>query len=131
MPWVEAFTLLAVSHLLGDFVLQTEFQALNKRGGLGPDPVRRRALLTHLGTYGLALLPASAWIAREADPGPAVAALAIILVTHLIQDDGRLLHRYMRTVKGVDPQERPTLVIMVDQSLHVVVLLLAALIATA
>ena len=131
MPWVEAFTLLAVAHLVGDYVLQTEFQALNKRAGLGADPVCRRALFSHIGTYGLALVPATVWIASEADPALAVAALAVILVTHLIQDDGRLLHRYMRSVKGVDPLERPELVVMVDQSFHVVVLLAAAILATA
>ena len=131
MLWVEAFTLLAISHLVGDYVLQTESQALNKRGGLGADPVKRRALFVHVGTYGLALVPATVWIASEADPALAVAGLALILVTHLIQDDGRLLHRYMRTVKGVEPAERPELVGMVDQSFHVVVLLFAALVATA
>ena len=36
--------MLVVSHLIGDFVLQTDFQAEHKHGGLGRDPVRRRAI---------------------------------------------------------------------------------------
>ena len=34
-----------ISHLVGDFLLQTDFQARYKHGGLGRDPVARRALL--------------------------------------------------------------------------------------
>lgn len=35
MAWIEVFALFVVSHAVGDYVLQTEFQAINKRGGLG------------------------------------------------------------------------------------------------
>jgi len=131
VTWVEAFTVLVVSHVVGDFILQTEFQAMNKRFGLGGDPTRRRALLSHVFTYALALIPAIAWIAGEADIALALAAMALVLVTHLVQDDGRLLLRYMRTVKGVEPDDHPNLVVMVDQSFHVVQLFAAALLATA
>src|SRR3712207_7655677 len=40
--------LLVVSHLFGDFILQTEFQATNKHGGLGRDPVKRDRKSTRL-----------------------------------------------------------------------------------
>ena len=50
MPWVEIFAVLVVSHLAGDFLLQTEWQATHKRAGLGRDPVRRRALVAHAAT---------------------------------------------------------------------------------
>ncbi|GAC1527494.1 MAG: hypothetical protein NVS2B6_15260 [Thermoleophilaceae bacterium] len=36
-PWVEVFVVLAVSHVVGDYALQTDWQATNKRGGLGSD----------------------------------------------------------------------------------------------
>ena len=131
MAWTEAFTVLVVSHLVGDFILQTEFQAKHKRGGLGGDPVRRRALLSHLLTYACAMVPATAWMLGEADAGLVLAAVALVIGTHLVQDDGRLLFGYMRKVKGVEPDDHPHLIIMVDQSFHVVQLFAAALLATA
>lgn len=131
MEWVEAFALLLVSHLAGDYLLQTEFQALNKRGGLGRDPVRRRALLAHVGTLALAFVPVTAWLVAEAGAGLALATIALVLVTHLVQDDGRLLARYMAAVKHTDPAARPGLTAMVDQTFHIVVLLGAALLVAA
>ena len=41
MSWVEVFAVLMVSHLAGDFLLQTEWQATHKFGGLAPRPGRR------------------------------------------------------------------------------------------
>ena len=63
MPWVEVFAVFVVSHLAGDYLLQTDWQAENKRGGLGGDPVARRALLSHVTTYTLAFVPAFIWLA--------------------------------------------------------------------
>ena len=57
MPWVELIVVFVVSHAVGDFLLQTEWQATHKRGGLGRDPVRRRQMLQHVGTYHLAFVP--------------------------------------------------------------------------
>src|SRR5215207_1947283 len=34
LTWFEVFAVFAVSHLVGDFALQTEWQARHKRGGL-------------------------------------------------------------------------------------------------
>lgn len=129
MSWVEVFLVLIVCHLVGDFLLQTEWQAKYKYGGLGPDPVRRRALATHLVTYLLAFLPALIWIAAEGGLDRAVAAALLIGVPHWIQDDGRLLDLYMAVVKGVG-QTSPGLRVAVDQSFHVLVLFLAALIVS-
>ena len=38
MDWGEISIVFFVSHLAGDFLVQTEWQALHKRGGLGGDP---------------------------------------------------------------------------------------------
>jgi hypothetical protein len=127
VPWVELFAVLVVSHLVGDFVLQTEWQAQHKHGGLGRDPVARRALLSHILTYTLVFVPALIWIADSLDGGRAAAAAALIAVPHLIQDDYRLLRRYMLRVKHTDPDAEPVVTMMVDQSLHLAVLLLTAL----
>jgi Protein of unknown function (DUF3307) len=127
VPWVELFTVFAVSHLVGDFVLQTEWQAAKKHGGLGADPEARRALFSHVLSYTLAFVPALIWIGSELDAGSAVGAAALVAVPHLIQDDGRLLRRYMLAVKHTDPKTHPAVGVMVDQSIHFLVLLLVAL----
>src|SRR5947209_7410343 len=62
MPWVEVFVVFLVSHLVGDYMLQTEWQALNKRGALKGTPTQRRALLSHIATYTLAFVPCLVWL---------------------------------------------------------------------
>ena len=59
MSWPSVYLALFVSHLAGDFLLQTEWQAIKKRGGLGRDPELRRALALHgVTSAGWALLRA-------------------------------------------------------------------------
>jgi hypothetical protein len=130
MPWVEVFAVLVVSHAVGDFLLQTEWQATNKRGGLGRDPVRRRALLAHVATYTLAFVPALAWLAGDATAAGVAALAAGVFLSHAVQDDGRLLCAYVRTVKRTEPAPG-MLMLAVDQCFHLVVLFGLALAAGA
>ena len=125
MPWVEIFIVFGVSHLVGDYILQTEFQATNKRGGLGRDPVKRRALLMHTVTYTLVFVPALIWLATEHDALTVVLAGLAIGVPHGLQDDGRFIAYWMRSTKRTN-QGPGTLAMMVDQSFHAVVLFLIA-----
>jgi hypothetical protein len=121
MPWVELLAVFVVSHAVGDFLLQTDWQATHKRGGLGRDREARRALLWHVATYTLAFVPALAWLAGELGPGALAAVAAGIALPHLVQDDGRLLGAYVVAVKHTEP--RPgMLLVAVDQSFHLVVL---------
>lgn len=115
----------AVCHLIGDFVLQTDWQATHKHGGLGSDPVARRALAGHTATYALAFAPAWIWIAVERGAVAALIAVAV-LVPHAIQDDYRLLRAYIVAVKRIEPGADAVLTIFVDQSLHAAALLGAA-----
>jgi hypothetical protein len=131
MEWTEVFIVLVVSHLVGDFLLQTEFQAQNKPGGLGRDPVSRRALFGHIATLALAFVPAAVWIGTEWGVGPAALGTFIVLGTHLVQDDARLLHRYTCSVKHTDATPGTPLWMAIDQSAHVVVLFAVALIVAA
>lgn len=131
MAWSEVFIVLLVCHLAGDFVLQTEWQALHKLGGLGRDPERRRALLLHVTTYSLPMMAALVWLATDHGPGRAVGAGAIVIGTHLVQDDGRLLRSYVRKVKKTDPAFGTPLMIAIDQSFHVLWLFAAALVGAA
>lgn len=130
MDWAEVFSVLIVSHLVGDFLLQTDWQARHKYGGLGEDPVARRALLAHVVTYTLAFLPALVWIGIETDLVRALAIGFVVAVPHWIQDDGRLLDAYMARVKGL-AQTSPGLRVAVDQSFHALALFGTALLVVA
>jgi Protein of unknown function (DUF3307) len=127
VAWVEIFAVVVVSHVVGDFLLQTNWQATHKRGGLGSDRISRRALLTHIATYTLAFTPALVWIGTDIGAW-AVGIAALIALPHLVQDDGRLLAAYMRRIKGIEPDEGPVTV-AVDQTAHLVALFLVSLLA--
>ncbi len=131
MSWVAVFDVFLVCHLVGDFLFQTDWQARNKDRGLGGDPVRRRALVSHVATYTLAFLLALVWIGLETELWRAVMAAVLIAVPHLIQDDRRLLDLWMRKVKGPASVESPGLMVAVDQSFHVVALFGLALLVVA
>ncbi|MGH3493876.1 MAG: DUF3307 domain-containing protein [Sciscionella sp.] len=128
MSWVDVFAVLVVSHLAGDYMLQTEWQASHKRGGLGRDPLRRRALASHVASYTVAFVPALVWLWGRLHMG-VIGIAALIAITHLIQDDGRLLARYALTFKGADLAANPGLAAKLDQSLHVLTLFGVALLA--
>ncbi len=117
---------------MGDFLLQTEWQALNKHNGLhGGTPENRRALLSHVCAYALPFLPMFVWIADERDATAAATAAAITLLTHLVQDDGNLLVWYVKVVKKTAAPFGTPLWMAIDQSFHIFWIFLAALAATA
>lgn len=128
MPWVEVFTVFVVSHLVGDYLLQTEWQAINKPGGLSGSPTMRRALVSHIVTYTLAFVPSLIWLSSSLDAG-VFGVAALVAIPHLIQDDGHLLTGYARTFKRADLAANPGLAASLDQSFHVLALFLTALLA--
>ena len=128
MDWPGVFAAFVVSHAVGDYLLQTDWQARNKRGGLGPDPERRKALFAHVTVYTLAFVPVL--IALWDSLGAGVFGVAaLIFIPHLVQDDGRALTAYIRRVKGCDAATIASLFTSVDQSFHLVALFLVALLA--
>lgn len=131
MTWEQVFIVFLVCHATGDFLLQTEFQATRKAGGLGSDPVARKALYSHLLSYSLVFVPAFVWIADKHSFGRVIACAAIALLTHLVQDDRRLLYLYTIKVKKADPPPDHPLWIFIDQAGHIVWLFAAALAAAA
>ena len=128
MAWPEVYLALLISHLAGDFLLQTEWQAVNKRGGLRRDPMQRRALLLHGLTY-TRRLRSRPDLARERDRRARRRRVRARdhAAAHVI-DDGRVLFAWMSRVKHNDEPER-WLVAAVDQTFHLVCLLPVALVA--
>ena len=100
MSWVAFFIVFLVAHIVGDYIFQTDFQAAHKHGGLGRDPIARRALFGHVATYAVAIAGACAWIASVRPAGLTVLVGVAVVLEHLIQDDGRLLAAYCRRVKA-------------------------------
>jgi Protein of unknown function (DUF3307) len=129
VTWVEVFAVFVVSHLAGDFLLQTDWQAQHKRGGLGPDPVSRRALISHVASYGIAFVPAFIWLIDEIGLGATLGIAALVLLPHLVQDDGRLLMSWVHVVKRSNVADTDFVYIACDQSFHVVALMLVSLLA--
>jgi hypothetical protein len=126
MTWPAVYLALLLSHLGGDFLLQTEWQALNKRRGIGRDATSRRALVFHGATYTLAYVPALVWLGGEHGPLAAVGLAALITLPHLTIDDGRVLFGWLGRVKHCE-EPSDWLVAAVDQSFHLVMLLPVAL----
>ena len=128
MPWVDVFAVFVVSHLVGDYLLQTEWQVRHKHGGLTAASENRRALISHVATYTLSFVPALAWLWGSLRWG-VVGVAALIAIPHLIQDDGRLLSAYARTIKKANIGANPVLGAALDQSFHIIALFLTALVA--
>jgi Protein of unknown function (DUF3307) len=129
--WEAVFAVFVVSHIVGDFVLQTEWQALNKRGGLSStNRVARRALVSHVLVYTLCFAPALIWVV-DRTTALAVGLVPVIFIPHLLQDDGRALVAWNRRVKNATFEPNHPVYIAVDQSFHVVVLFATALLAVA
>jgi Protein of unknown function (DUF3307) len=131
VEWSEVFIVFVISHLVGDYLLQTDWQALNKRAGLSRNASEsRRALFAHVTTYTLAYGFALVWIGYETSALAALALVPIIFIPHLIQDDGRLLLGYMHQVKQHTGETNPSLFTAVDQSFHMLTLFGTALLVT-
>jgi len=130
MRWEEVFLVFLVCHVAGDFLLQTDWQAVNKRGGLSRNREARRALLSHVFVYTLVFVPAVVWIASE-ESALAIALLAVIFIPHLVQDDARVLMSWNRIVKRSFVPPGDPVYMAIDQSFHFVFLFGTALLAVA
>lgn len=129
MSWPALSMVFLVSHLVGDFLFQTDWQAANKAGGLGRDSGARRALLSHALTYTVAFVPALVWFASERSALGAVAVVAAVTLPHIAIDHGRAVPWWIAHVKNNPLPPPPGLAVAVDQSMHVVCLFGLALIA--
>jgi Protein of unknown function (DUF3307) len=127
MTWPAVFAAFVGCHVAGDFLVQTEWQAITKVQGLGTVD-GRRALFSHVSTYTLTFVPVLVWIANDRSVLRAIVVALLIAVPHVAVDDGHALRGWMRNVKHA-PNPAPSLSLMVDQSWHLVCLLGAAFVA--
>ena len=128
MRWEEIFLVFVVCHVTGDFLLQTDWQATHKRGGLSSNRESRRALFSHVTVYTLCFVPAVIWIASNSSAA-AIALLAVVFIPHLILDDARVVIAWNRRVKGGSPPPGDPVYMAIDQSFHLVCLFGTALLA--
>jgi hypothetical protein len=121
--WTSRFADLLASHALGDYVLQTDWQARQKRDGLGGDKIARRALGIHVACYTVACSGAIVGISRSRGPVKAALSAGAIAIPHALVDDGRLLAAWMLHTKGLELEDAPPgLVMALDQSAHLLCL---------
>jgi hypothetical protein len=130
VSWTAVLAGFFVAHMVGDYLLQTDWQARHKTGGLGRSAVARRALLAHVATYTLAFAPALIWIGDELSVGWAVLAGALVALPHLVVDDGRIISLYLTRVKHAEATDA-RIAGPVDQSFHALCLCIVALIVGA
>jgi len=116
---MTTFTWLCVGHLIGDWLLQSEWMAVGKRKRLVTLPG-----LAHFAAYTLAIVGALAVAGVcPADPVCFLVLAATIFVSHGLVDSTSFVERWMRLVRKGD-LEIPRL--MVDQTFHILVLVVVA-----
>jgi len=120
---MTVFETLIVAHIAGDWLLQTEWQAVNKAHNW-------RALWSHVFVYHLLVL--IALVARVGyDDFRVYVVVAVLAVTHAFLDRGWPVHRLMRLLRvTVDRPPDRWLTTAFDQSIHIVLLALATLYLT-
>jgi hypothetical protein len=130
MSWPALFGVFILSHLTGDFMLQTDWQATHKQRGAPANAGSPRALMLHGLTYTLAFLPALVWVATQSGAVVAIGVAALVWVPHMIIDDGGLVTVWIRYVKHVQGTPSTVVRLGVDQTLHILVLAAIALLVT-
>ena len=118
-----------VGHLVGDYLIQNDWMALNKKatGWIG-----RVACLVHCTLWTVAVMVFSGWISLDAKAAATVAASLFAL--HYLQDRTRIINGYMWLIgqsKFAGPPLGPWSIIVVDNVWHIVTLWIAHLVIQA
>jgi hypothetical protein len=115
------FESLLMAHILGDWILQTEWQAKNKEHNW-------LALLVHVSIYHVIVFAILFW-GFDLEIIPAVAVVAVLAIVHALLDRRTFVNWLMRTLRiTVERKPEQWLLIAVDQSLHLLLLGAAALV---
>jgi hypothetical protein len=111
---------LLIAHLLGDWIFQTEWQALNKTKNWW-------ALFAHITVYHLILLGVLVWRMGSINI-QIVLTVALLAISHAFLDRRNLLLWIMKSLRIIVTRgSEQWLVIAVDQAIHVVLLSLVAI----
>ncbi len=129
MTWSALFGVFLLSHLAGDFLLQTDWQATHKRHGGGARSPHL-ALGVHGLTYTVAFVPALLWVAGDAGAAAAFGIALLVALPHMVVDDGRLVGAWVHHVKHVHGTPTTVVRLGVDQTLHVLALAAVAFLVT-
>ena len=116
---MNIFTWLLLGHLVGDWMFQNDWMARGKQRRLLTPEILVHCLV-YTGVVALAL-----WVAthRDVTPPPYLTILAIIILSHWLIDAGNLAGHWVHLWR----QSKVLFVrIMVDQTMHLVVLAVVA-----
>jgi len=115
---MSLFDKMLVAHLVGDWLLQTEWQARNKAHNY-------RALFSHIGVYSFLML--GVLVVEFGFQNIYVyIVVGMFALTHAFMDRGWPVIRFMRSFRIIVEREPERwLVMAVDQSLHILFLGLA------
>ncbi|RFU69542.1 DUF3307 domain-containing protein [Peribacillus saganii] len=108
---MSAFDILLIGHLIGDYLFQTNWMAMNKAK-------KWDALLVHSAVYTLCIA-LIAWIGFG---GLSLLDILIILLSHIFLDRRTFIVWWVRNVMRSDPNAVGWLVIMTDQVFHIIIL---------
>jgi hypothetical protein len=114
------FESLLLAHIVGDWIVQTEWQAVNKRHNW-------RALLIHVVFYHVIVFAVLAARFGLGEPRVYI-AVAFLAITHAVLDRQWPVEWLMRTLRhNVHRSNERWLVIVVDQAVHIVLIGLVTL----
>ncbi|AOM83993.1 DUF3307 domain-containing protein [Salisediminibacterium beveridgei] len=105
------FEFLFIGHLIGDYLLQTKWMAAGKATKWLP-------LLAHVTVYTL-VIAVIAWVGFG---GLSVVGVTVVFFSHGILDRRGVVQWWVRTVTTPPESEKKWLTIMVDQTLHIIIL---------
>lgn len=109
------FEALIMAHVLGDFLLQTEWQAQNKKTHL-------RALLAHVSVYHLVVL-VILYTGFSYSLVTLIPVVLVLAIAHAVLDGSPVVRGFIRLLKiAVHRDPERWLVLAVDQSLHLLLL---------
>ena len=119
---MSLFDKLLVAHLIGDWLLQTEWQALNKARNY-------RALFSHVAVYSTVMLGATLLAGFELQDFRVYLVVALFALSHAFIDLGWPVVSFMKTFRLIVEREPLRwLTMAVDQIFHIVVIAIAAFI---
>lgn len=109
------FLFLIVGHAVGDFLLQTSWQAENKSRIW-------KALITHGLVYSIVV-----YLFALLAGGISLISIVVIFLSHVLLDKGNIVNWWIKTIKK-EQADKAQIRFLVDQSLHVLVLLIISII---